>query len=438
LFSALGNQLGGENEALRNLLLDANSKINELDTIKTAVGKLVDPVSKALRDFEAEKTEKVGLQTVLNNTRTAYGKLRNEVGDLEKKLAAADSECQTLRQDLAAAQSLLHTVETTKTDYSIDIAAARAQIADLESNLAQRTGECLALREENRRFDERLVAVDKRVIAIESDLSAARQRLLIADDEKRAQVILLEKASVEAARLSRKLTETEASFNAVQGRLRHAEASINESSIERARLVTTLDEVNERHERELTGQSMRFDSLKARAATLEKVVADTRELLLARAEQIREYERRNSEIATERNALHERVSNLQAALIEYESKYKEADQTRAAYVERNEALARTLTAHEAALAQAADANATLADRVGALEATRAAEKQATDQKIEELAATLRREKLGRAVAEGALETARKDFSRLIREVKAMRQNPPAPGEPTPPRAANAA
>ncbi len=168
------------------------------------------------------------------------------------------------------------------------------------------------------------------------------------------------------------------------------------------------------------------------------MVADTRELLLARAEQIREYERRNGEIAAERNALHERVSNLQAALIEYESKYKEADQTRAAYVERNEALARTLTAHEAALAQAADANATFADRVGALEATRAAEKQATDQKIEELAATLRREKLGRAVAEGALETARKDFSRLIREVKAMRQNPPAPGEPTPPRAANAA
>ena len=86
LFSTLGAQLGGENEALRNMLLDANNKIAELDTIKAAVGKLVDPVSKALRDFETEKTEKVGLQTVLNNTRTAYGKLRNEVGDLEKKL----------------------------------------------------------------------------------------------------------------------------------------------------------------------------------------------------------------------------------------------------------------------------------------------------------------------------------------------------------------
>ena len=85
LFSALGAQLGGENESLRNLLLDANAKIGELDGIKNAVGKLVDPVSKALRAFEAEKSEKISLQTVLNNTRTAYGKLRNEVAELEKK-----------------------------------------------------------------------------------------------------------------------------------------------------------------------------------------------------------------------------------------------------------------------------------------------------------------------------------------------------------------
>jgi hypothetical protein len=66
------------------MLLDAINKINELDTIKAVVRKLVDPVSKALRDFEAEKTEKVGLQSVLSNTRTAYDKLRNEVGNLEK------------------------------------------------------------------------------------------------------------------------------------------------------------------------------------------------------------------------------------------------------------------------------------------------------------------------------------------------------------------
>ena len=159
----------------------------------------------------------------------------------------------------------------------------------------------------------------------------------MAEDEKRAQQTSCStKRALEAARLSRKLTETEASFNAAQGRLRHVEAQSTKSSIERARLVTTLDEANERHEHELTSQSMRFDSLQARAATLEKVVGEARELLLARAEQIREYERRNGDIAIERNALQERVSDLQAALIERESKYKEADQTRTTYVERND------------------------------------------------------------------------------------------------------
>jgi crescentin len=439
LFSTLGAQLGGDNEALRNMLLDANNKIAELDTIKAAVGKLVDPVSKALRDFESEKTEKVGLQTVLNNTRTAYGKLRNEVGDLEKKLAASEREAQTLRQDLAAAQSLLHTLETSKTDFSIELASARAQIADLESNLAQRTGECTALRDENRRFDERLIATEKRAIALESDLGAARQRLLIADDEKRAQQIQLDKAGTEIARMARKLTETEASFNAVQGRLRHAEATINEANIERARLVTTLDEVNERHERERAGQNMRFDSLQSRATTLEKVVADARELLLVRAEQIRECEQCTRKIETERNELQARLTDAQAALIDFESKYKEADMLRMAYMERNGVLARSLTAKEAAFAELGDTDAALTNRVAALEAALVNQKQTSKRAIEELEATINRQKLERAVLDGALQTARRDFARAMHEVMALQQAASAQAEPAQPRkAANAA
>jgi crescentin len=416
----------------------AHSKINELDTIKAAVVKLVDPVGKALRDFEAEKTEKVGLQSVLNNTRTAYGKLRNEVGDLEKNLAAADRECKALRQDLATAQNQLRTLEATKAEISTDIAARRDQIADLEARLAQQTGECIAQREENRRFDERLVAAEKRIIALESDITAARQRLLIAEDEKRAQQALLDKASAETARLSRKLAETEASFNAVQGRLRHVEAKFTEANTERAQFATALDVANERHERERSNQSMRFDALKARTAALEKVVADARELLLTRAEQIREHDRRNGELVTERNELQARLSDMQAGLLTRESELKEVDHARTINLERNGALARVIAAKEAMLAQAENANASLTDRVGLLEAKRAGEKQTAEQKITELNAALRREKLERAVVEGALATARKDFSRAMREVMALQRDPPAQAAPARPRAANAA
>jgi hypothetical protein len=53
--------------------------------------------------------------------------------------------------------------------------------------------------------------------------------------------------------------------------------------------------------------------------------------------------------------------------------------------------------------------------VAAVEAARAAEKEVSDQRIEELSASLRREQMQCSVVEGALETARKDFARLMRE-----------------------
>jgi hypothetical protein len=106
-------------------------------------------------------------------------------------------------------------------------------------------------------------------------------------------------------------------------------------------------------------------------------------------------------------------------------------------MERNETLARAFTAKEAALKHAEEANVSLIDRVRALETARATEKQATDQKIETLEATLRREKMARAVAEGALETARRDYAKAMREVMSL-QRTPAPEEPDRQRAANAA
>ena len=114
-------------------------------------------------------------------------------------------------------------------------------------------------------------------MALESELNAARQRLLMLEDEKRAQQISLDKISADGARLSRKLVETEASLTATQGRLRHVEGNFAELNTERTRLTPALDEANERHEHEVTTQRMRFDALQARASASEKLLGEARE-----------------------------------------------------------------------------------------------------------------------------------------------------------------
>jgi chromosome segregation ATPase len=438
LFSALGAQLGSENETLRNLLIDANNKIGELDTIKAAVAKLADPVSNTLRTLEAEKSEKISLQTVLNNTRTAYGKLRNEVTEIEKKLNLSTSECLALRQELATTQNQLKTVEATRAEIAIDIAARRAQIADLEGRLVLETAETTSLREDNHRLSDKLTAADKRIITLESDLNAARQRLLMLEDEKRAQQSSLDKASADAARLSRKLAETEASLNAAQGRLRHVEANFTEVNTERARLATALEAANERREHELTSQRMRFEALQARTGATDKLLIEAREHLLSRAEEIRQFDRTAGEIALERDSLQGRVAELEAERIKRDSELTELHHVRATLTEHGAQLARAFNGKEAALTRAEEANAALNQRVGDLEVALSNGKQAALDEIEELKAALRREKMERSVTEGALETGRKDFARLMREVMALQRQQTALESAPRPRAANAA
>jgi chromosome segregation ATPase len=183
---------------------------------------------------------------------------------------------------------------------------------------------------------------------------------------------------------------------------------------------------------------MRFDALQARATASEKLLGEAREHLLARADEIRTYDRRAGELALERDALQGRVADLEAERIQRESEFTEVDRARATLMERSAALARAFTAKEAALTRAEDTIAALNEQVGALEAARAAEKQAAEQRVEELSASLRREQMQCSVIEGALETARKDFARLMREAMALQREKMAPDDPARLRPANAA
>lgn len=438
LFSTIGAQLGSDNEALRNLLLDANHKIGELDAIKNAVGKLVDPVTKALAAFEAEKTEKLGLQAVLNNTRTAYGKLRNEVSDLEKKAAKFEHECLQLRQDFAAAQSTARALEAVKTELTVDLAARRSQVADIETRLQYEITEANSLRDENRRLDERVVAADKRNVQIENDLSSARQKRVQSEDEKRALQASVDKTISECSRLSRRLAESENSLAATQGRLRQIEANFIEVNNQRARIAAAHDELKERHESDLATQRMRFEALQSRAAAGDKLLIEARDQLMARAEEMRGFDRRVSELTQERNILETKLSEFEAGRIRRESEITELEQERLNHIERSSALSKSLSTKGSALARAEETIQTLNDRIALLESQMETSRQVNENERVELQSALRREKMERAVIEGALETGRKDFAKLMRDVMAL-QRQKSDKEPSPAhKSANAA
>jgi predicted nucleic acid-binding Zn-ribbon protein len=360
------------------------------------------------------------------------------MADLEKRQAATQSECLMLRQELISTQDLLKSAEATKQEVSIDVAARRAQIGELEVRLGQANGDNQALREENLRLDDRLIAAEKRIVVLESDLNSTRQRLLMNEDEKRSLQTSVDKSVIEAARLQRKLAEAETSLTTVHGRLRHVEGNFAETSTERARLANALEEANERHEHERNSQRIRLDALQARVGATEKLLGEAREHLLARADEIRGYDRRLGEMAIERDGAHAKAADLDADRLKRESEYEELRQTHTTLKDRSAALARAYNAKDVELTRTVETTVALSARIQALEAEMAARQETTEKALEDLTAALRREKHERSVAEGALDTGRKDFARLMREVMTL-QRDQAAREPGPnPFAANAA
>ena len=141
LFFPAATQLGHENETVRNLLIDAEHKIGELELIKNSIGKLVDPVSKTLRAYEETKNEKLSLKKVLNTTRIAQNKLREDLTNAEKRpgpLKRNRCGCGTSWPR----RSRRSPSRKDKADQLAELSARRCQIAELQRHVRRRARIC--------------------------------------------------------------------------------------------------------------------------------------------------------------------------------------------------------------------------------------------------------------------------------------------------------
>ena len=113
-----------------------------------------------------------------------------------------------------------------------------------------------------------------------------------ADQERGALQASLDKALAELAQTARRLSETDKTLATTQDRLKAVEAGLAEAQAERTRLSAALDEANHKHLDEMNLQNSRFEALQARASLTESLLEESRQTLMARADEIRTFERR--------------------------------------------------------------------------------------------------------------------------------------------------
>lgn len=419
-FSDIGSRMGEENEALRGLLSDAGRKIGELDELKQAFDRLVTPFNSTLRALEQERTHSLGLSGMLAESRGAYETLRAEFYQIEKKATAAEAEADRLREELELTRESNRGLESSQIELTNDISARHAQIAELERQLSQESTQRRALSENRRTLQDQLDGAEKHIVELEGELAAARERLVLLEDEKNTLQAAVDHALNEIARLTRRLTESENALTATRAQLGKVEASFAETYAERGRLSAALDEAKEQHQSERNTMNMRLDALQSRAATAERMLSEARQNLIARTEEVRAFDRKAVEATIARNNAEKRLAQIEAAHETRERQLKELEQTRTALSERSGVLTKTLKTRETSLARAEERITSLTERNAHLEADVQVSRTQIEKRVEDLNASLQRERMERAVVEGALEAARKDNARLQSEVAALR------------------
>jgi crescentin len=418
----IGARVGEENETLRNLLIDTDRRIGALDDLKDAFRNLVEPIGSALQALEQEKTDNVGLRNALAELRVGHESVRAEFSALEKRAAELESVGEELGRELTLAQQAARGLEGDKTELTSEIVAARAEIANLESQLAQETANGRALSEANQILVDHANSADKRIVELQSEGALIREKLLLLENDKRSLQTALDQTLAETSRLSRRLTESENALTATRARLEQMDISLAATENERVTLATARDEANERHQSEAYALNLRLEALRSRAATAEKLLAEVRQTLAARTEDIR-LERKAVEANIARNATEKVVERLTTTRDGLDGKVRELEQGRASLTERSSILAETLKARETSLAHAEQKIKSLTDRIAEIEVDAGAYRAKTERRIDELNASLQRERVELAVAQGALETTRRDYARLQRDILAGRGAP---------------
>ncbi len=427
LFFPIATQLGQENEAIRNLLMDAEHKIGELESIKVSIAKLVDPVCNTLRGYEETQSEKLILQRALNSTREVCNKLRDDLSATEKKATKFKIECTRLTEIAALAKQTIAGLERTKAEQLAELGVHRAHIAELQGVTQQQASDLRLTRDENVRLSERVVGTDQRIVQLEGEARAAQQETRQIKEERAAVQASLEKTLGELAQTMRRLSEADKAVASSQARLKATEINLAEVQAERARLSAALDEANHAHRDEVNLLNSRLEALQARGTLTENLLEEARQALVARAEEMRTFDRRVVDASSTNDTLAERLSSVEALLAERELQIRDLEQARTLLAEEAHKLIQAATSRERTYQGAQESIREKNDLVDLLEEQITAARSTHEMQIESLAAQLQREQLERSMAEGALETARKDVSRLQQEVGALRSRIVADG-----------
>jgi crescentin len=393
--------------------LDSISRVVEhLRAIEPLLAEIRSPVAEEFEARRAEHAELISLRAAFEQAARQLAAAQAEERELSAKLAASDA---ALTESDARRQALDVALE----DGALEVDRLRnglqqseLKVGGLEAALRDASGRADHLTQDVETLRVQTQDIDARRGESEAALAAAKQQSALQLEELGTLKKRLDQAGSDVARLSRIETELEAQIAAERARVLATENALTTVQADSARTIRGLESQVESGRAEVSALQTRLETATGRADKLEEMNGQISARLNDSSAQQQAVERRAGDLNVALERALERVRNLEDEVEDLRGRHAGVDTARAAAIERADQLAKTVGAHEKALKRAEERAAQLRTRFEALQASEDEIRRAHDDKVAELQTEIERIRAEAALAEGALESARRDRSRL--------------------------
>lgn len=418
-------QLGQENEAFRLMFMEAQRRIDELDALRTSFNQLAQPLDRNLRAIEQKKFENASLRAHLSDARARSELMRGELIRFEKRVDSLETEKLSLQQDIRSAKESIAALENNRIELTQDLSQARNQIMDLERQAVRAADYERSLVNDNQTLRDMIISKDAHITQIEANSVRLAETVSLLEGDNSGIKDALALKMEEFNRATRRLTEVDHELDSTRNRLSHTKTLLNETKNERKAISDQFDDLNSRYQAEKSALNMKVDALQSRSTLGERLLAEARNSLIGRTEELRVAERKLVDASVSAAANDQKMTQIKLANENLERQIRELEQSRTILIDRANSLTKNLKARDSALAKLDDRIPVFMGRIDQLEAQFEADRVSYQTRIDELSVALETERMERAVAEGALGMARKDRGILQRE-RVMTEGTPKP------------
>lgn len=415
------DRLGEQNETIRSQIDHIGTRLEEIALLKQEFTSLHESIAAIIIEHPQLQAQLVERDELLRRERDISGRLDRE----HRSLTAENAR---LAEDLTRISTQSANLAQTLKEREEEIQQIRSELrdregiaADLERQLGAETDRVRVISDENQSFRNEIQEADRTILRLERDLSEARDALSVLQNDYQNARELAEDQSGRLAALSRNYSEQEQQLEAARHHAAELEAKLEAEEATSKRLEAERDTERAQLRTTLASEEVKLEGLRSRVRVTENILEQAREQLRARGEQIKATERALRDATLEKQSAERKLHTVQQELARETLIASEAEKARVQLGDRCDMLTKALAAKDSALANADDKIDSLNRKVEQITADSEALREALEHRIRKLSDELNSERSERALAQGALESARRTRADVERELFQMRK-----------------